>query len=98
MTKRHFEKIKELCTVLDKISEENTNLINDNDSKNKLIKQLIESKSNKLESKLEELDQQLNSKLNKFIEEGYNSRDSELTLALKQIPAVIKNANLDKES
>jgi len=54
LTKRHFEKIKELCVVLDKITEENKKLRSENDTQNKQFRNTIENKSNFLESKLEE--------------------------------------------
>jgi len=54
LTKRHFDKIKELCVVLDKITEENKKLKAENDNQNKQLRNTIENKSNFLESKLDE--------------------------------------------
>lgn len=51
--RRHMDKIKELCVILDKLTEENNHLRTENDNLSKGYKQHIESKINQLDNKLE---------------------------------------------
>lgn len=51
--RRHMDKIKELCVILDKLTEENNHLRIENENLSKGYKQHVESKINQLDNKLE---------------------------------------------
>ena len=50
---RHMDKIKELCVILDKLSDENSNLRNENENLSKGFRMYVESRVNQLDNKLE---------------------------------------------
>jgi hypothetical protein len=51
--RRHMDKIKELCVILDKLTDENANLRHENESLSKGFRQHLDSKINQLDNKLE---------------------------------------------
>lgn len=93
MTKRHFEKIKELCVVLDKLTEENKKLKSDLENSSKQLKQLVETKSSNLDSKLEEYTNQIDTQLDKISKESTKDRDSELLTSIKSLTSSVKKIN-----
>jgi len=95
LTKRHFDKIKELCVVLDKLTEENRKLKTENDMQYKQLKNLVEGKSNFLESKLEEYISSMENKIESINSKTGKDRDSELLASIKQLTSAILTHSLN---
>lgn len=94
--RRHMDKIKELCVILDKLTEENNHLRTENDNLSKGYKQHIESKINQLDNKLENYlmkMEEANDNVTKLITK---ERDSELDFMIKNLTSVIKQTTPDK--
>jgi predicted nuclease with TOPRIM domain len=94
--RRHMDKIKELCVILDKLSDENSNLRNENENLSKGFRVYVESRVNQLDNKLENYLLKMDEATENVTKLITKERDSELDYMIKNLTLVIKQTSIDK--